>query len=55
MNIINNSLSLPHITSNIVDFEHVDVDDGCGDMMVSFDLLVNDDSNFDGLFALLHN
>lgn len=55
MNIINNSLSLPHITSNIVDFEHVNVDEGCGDMMVSFNLLVDNDIRFDDVFALLHN
>jgi len=55
MNIINNSLSLPRLTSNIIDFKHVNVDESCGDMMVSFNLSVDDDIRFNDLFELLHD
>lgn len=39
----------------MVDFDHVNIDGACGDMLVSFPLFVDDDKQFDAVIGLLHD
>ena len=56
MNIINfESIPLPRLTFNMVDFTHVNIDDSCGNTIVSFPLLIQNDKRFDAVIDLLHD
>lgn len=56
MTIINfSSLPLPHLTFNMVDFVHVYIDVSCGNTIVSFPLLIQNDKRFDAVIDLLHD